>query len=123
MLEIRGGDLLPGSQIAVWLYSQPTLLGRLVADANGRIESRLDVPAVAPGDHTLEVVGTDDRGEPFVLRVPTEVVVTTPSPSVPPVLPVTGNDPTRSLAAVFVLLGSGLLLVTSSRRRALGQVR
>jgi hypothetical protein len=122
-LEIRGTGLTPGSTVEAWIYSTPTLVGRLTTGPDGSIDAVLVLPEVEAGAHTLEVRGVDAAGASFVVRVPTVVEQLVPAlPALPalPGLPATGTDPRRGLVPGLWLLGVGVVLGLWSRSRGFG---
>ena len=60
-----GGQLLKaGGSFAVWLHSDPQMLGMLTADAQGSLSGEVPIPEViTPGYHTLHVIGKDIAGD------------------------------------------------------------
>ena len=76
-LVVRGSGLAPRTSYAVWLESDPVLLGTVTTDAAGAFELVTTVPlATVPGEHHVRVVvpgGTDVVSAPFlVLAAPGE---------------------------------------------------
>lgn len=54
----------------VWMYSTPTKLGILTADASGKIRGRFALPPdVESGDHRLVLEGLNADGVPVVLGI------------------------------------------------------
>jgi predicted alpha-1,2-mannosidase len=67
-LELAAAGLAPSTPYALYLHSDPVLLGTGTSDADGALTLAVDLPAdVAVGDHTL-TLETDDRT--VVLSVP-----------------------------------------------------
>ena len=76
-LVVRGSGLAPRTSYAVWLESDPVLLGTVTTDAAGAFELVTTVPlGTVPGEHHVRVVvpgGTDVVSAPFlVLAAPGE---------------------------------------------------
>jgi hypothetical protein len=56
--------------VEVWMFSTPSLLGKLSSAATGAISGTLDIPAdLQSGDHRLVLKGVNNDGESFVLGV------------------------------------------------------
>jgi hypothetical protein len=59
-IRTEGEGFEPGSLVGVWMFSEPTLLGHLFVDEEGRFGGELPVPSdVGVGRHTLQVTGID----------------------------------------------------------------
>jgi hypothetical protein len=57
-----------GEEIGVWLFSTPTQLGSLTADATGKISGRFALPSdIESGDHRLVLEGVNSDGSPVIL--------------------------------------------------------
>ena len=57
-VEVSGTNYLPNSIVKVWIFSEPTLLGEFLTDANGNFEKSVPIPAsLALGNHTIQVAG------------------------------------------------------------------
>lgn len=132
---IGGSGFLPGAEIEYGIYSEPTVLGTAVADAQGAFTAVVTIPAdQSAGAHTLAATGIGAEGTPRLLTSATTVVL-------PPTdggtdgaegtgtgsgsgdgsgLATTGIDSSASvgiaLLALLALLG-GLLLARGARRR------
>jgi uncharacterized repeat protein (TIGR02543 family) len=61
--SLSGAGLLPGTTVSIWLFSEPTLLGTSVVGEDGSFvtEISVDNPAIAFGEHTLQIqaIGSD----------------------------------------------------------------
>lgn len=74
-VEAEGAGFAAGTEFAVWLFSDPILLGVGKIDAAGRFFASFPVEDEIPlGDHTLQVVGTASSGEQRSIALP--VIVT-----------------------------------------------
>ena len=124
--EVRGTGFMPSTRAYVWLMSDPTFLGEVTVDANGKFEGDVPLAGIAPGEPTLQlsVVGTDG----YVRAANLGVIVTGglvptrvdsgggPIPLVP--LPFAA---TIALAAVAIALSSrvrSVAAVTTAAERA-----
>ena len=57
-VSVNGGGFLPGSSVAVWLFSSPILLGNIEVQSDGDFAGVLPVPGnVDVGLHTLQITG------------------------------------------------------------------
>jgi hypothetical protein len=148
-VEVTGGGFEPGTGVDIFFLSEPVLLKSVTADAEGGIETTVEIPESATeGSHTLEARGAAAGGGTLVLRAPVEVVVDgddtgtvdddlTPggSDSVPVggsggssgsgggggSLPFTGSDLLALAGIGLLVLGGGITLRIAGRRRALGR--
>ncbi|MGJ3191237.1 VWA domain-containing protein [Paenarthrobacter sp. FR1] len=70
VIHVTGGDPLTGTTIFV--KSKPLVLGSVQLDENGNGTLTVDLQAtdLPPGDHTVNVLGTNGEGEPVVATVP-----------------------------------------------------
>jgi hypothetical protein len=67
-LNIQVGDLQPGSQVRVYMLSEPTELGVYTVDDDGGLSAEIPAPSSVPsGYHTLHVEGFSYSGEPIDL--------------------------------------------------------
>ena len=60
-VRVQGEGFLPGSEVGVWLFSEPQLLGVADADASGSFTGLLPIGPIAAGAHTIwvDAVGPD----------------------------------------------------------------
>ena len=56
------------------MFSEPTFVGVLQADANGNLIGNLPTPDMEPGVHTLQALGTANNGDEVVSNVKVELV-------------------------------------------------
>jgi hypothetical protein len=69
-VEVRGNGFAPSSQVDVWIYSDPTLLGSATTDANGEFVKTFDIPKeIELGNHTLTLNGVDSQGTALTASV------------------------------------------------------
>jgi hypothetical protein len=104
-------DFTPNEDVWIGLFSDPTTIDAVKADANGVVSTAFTVPSGLTGDHTLVIYGTESgRG----VRIPVRL-----TPPALPTLPVTGSDfgsgwgprTIWPLATLFFSLGLCLSLV------------
>lgn len=62
--RVSGDGFMPGTRADVWLFSDPTLLGTVTIDEEGRFdgEVNIDVRVITAGDHTLQLQGVGEDG-------------------------------------------------------------
>ena len=74
---------MPGTRADVWLFSEPTLLGAVTIDDDGRFdrEVNIDGRVIAVGDHTLQLPGVGEDG--YVRAANMGVTVGDPAEVVP----------------------------------------
>lgn len=57
-VEVTGTNYLPNSTVKVWIFSEQTLLGEFLTDANGNFLTSVTIPTgLALGNHTIQVAG------------------------------------------------------------------
>ena len=75
--KVEGEGMMPTSDVEVWLYSTPTLLGVLLVDVNGDFVGSVKVPdGIDVGSHKIQVVGLSPTSEQITVGI--GVVVTQP---------------------------------------------
>jgi predicted RecA/RadA family phage recombinase len=75
LVEAEGTGFAANSEFAVWLFSDPTMLGIGKTDAAGRFFASFPVEKDIPlGDHTLQVVGVTSSGEQRSISLPVIVL-------------------------------------------------
>ncbi|MGB3410535.1 MAG: hypothetical protein WBA45_05010 [Microthrixaceae bacterium] len=112
-VTVSGWGFAPGSSVAVWMHSSPTLLTTVTAGADGRVSATVTVPKDAQlGAHEMKLVGQDTDGQPLTLSLALDV---TPIGQ----LAFTGGDSSPLLAAGLALIVAGALLSEFTRRRRL----
>lgn len=78
-LAPTGSGLAPGTPVTTTIYSEPVVLGTLIADEDGKINGTLSVPADVPaGRHTLVISALSADGEYIERHIPVSVVFPTP---------------------------------------------
>lgn len=120
-LPMREGDSLtvvaegfaPFANVDFWIYSEPTFIGRRVADGFGRATLVTSVPDLVAGDHDIVIDGQSREGARITLASSLSIL-----PDLEEVSPIRRVG----TVAVWVLLGlalvAGLLVPTRTRRRA-----
>jgi hypothetical protein len=113
-LAVAGSGLKPGSEVAVWLFSTPRLLGTVVVDKNGKVNGVFDIgPNVPAGLHTAQVSGLDVKGESVAFNVGVELISESGSSAKQSII-----KPYYILLSVAIgILGFILLVVILRRRR------
>ena len=113
--QIDGTDFLAGSTVKVWLFSEPTLVGEALVNADGSFRITAPIPTtLASGSHTIVVSGVrvDGNAEAVALGV---TVTQAPAAAPGGTLPSTGASPQGLLLVAFVLVGLGTVLATRRR--------
>ncbi|WP_189170930.1 carboxypeptidase-like regulatory domain-containing protein [Pilimelia anulata] len=64
---LTGDGFRPGSDVAILLYGEPTVITVVKADGEGRISVEVDLPADLRGEHRLVALGEDRRCRPRIL--------------------------------------------------------
>jgi LPXTG-motif cell wall-anchored protein len=114
--NVSGYGFKPGTQVHIWLFSEPTYLGWLLVLEDGTFEGSVDLLDVEWGEHTLQVNGIsfDDKERTANLGVR---INGGDAPGVAPVqLPATGTSTapwTMALSVMLLALGA----VATGRRR------
>ena len=74
-LRVDGTGMLPGSQVAVWLYSTPTKLGSADVKADGSYAEVLSVPSeIELGGHKVHFIGSAPDGSTMEFALGVTVV-------------------------------------------------
>jgi alpha-tubulin suppressor-like RCC1 family protein len=106
----EGTGFLPGSQVDIWLFSEPRYLGELTVRADGTFAGTVEIGGVAPGEHTLQVNGLGRSG---VQRSVNLGVVVDQSDGA--TLPRSGGSPGAVLILAAALFALGVLTLTRRR--------
>jgi LPXTG-motif cell wall-anchored protein len=110
----------PGETVVVVLYSDPKVLASVEADVNGEVRIAVALPSdTVPGAHTLVLFGeTQVRKAPLnVLALPAQVPGSTAS-TLPRTGPTRSTGPSTGAGIVLLVVGSGLVVLSSRRRAA-----
>jgi hypothetical protein len=115
-VTIHGTGFAPHANISIGVYSSPTNLDAITADATGAFTDSVTIPAAFSGSHTLVAEGDAPDGSARVLASPITVQAASGSGS----LPFTGLN-----TALLALSGLGLILAGFAlvRAAALGRRR
>ena len=69
-LVVTTSGYTPKSEISVWLFSTPTRLARIAAEADGSITGTVIIPnKIKDGVHRVVLDGVTKDGKPFVLAI------------------------------------------------------
>jgi len=72
----------PSSAFDLIIFSEPVPLGEFIVDEDGSWSAEATIPPdVLPGDHTLQLVGTNTDGEALVINIGLEVKDEEPAPT------------------------------------------
>lgn len=118
-VSFSGTGYAPGSTVKVWMFSDPTSLTQVTADANGDFTGLAQIPAGLPdGEHTLQLNGVNKEGQ--IRSVAMGVLIAPVATPAIPVTPtaITGFDPLwlAPFVLVFIALGG---IVWFRRRKQL----
>ncbi|MEY4131011.1 MAG: hypothetical protein RLZZ31_1135 [Actinomycetota bacterium] len=65
-IRLAGEGVMPGSEVVVWLFSEPKLLGTVIADADGKFVADFPVGSdVEIGQHTAQINAVGLDGSPL----------------------------------------------------------
>ncbi|MGY1742204.1 MULTISPECIES: fibronectin type III domain-containing protein [unclassified Blastococcus] len=115
-ITVSGSGYAPFSTVTVLVYSSPTVLGTVEADANGAFTFTGKLPAgLAAGSHTLVAAGVDADGNPRYLTQ----AITVGGPTGSGGLAYTGADiAVPAIGGLAALAVGGGLVLAGRRRRA-----
>ena len=132
-VNTEGIGLQPNSEFAVYLFSEPTLLGVGKSDATGKFFASFTVDKNFPlGNHTLQVNGTLSNGKASSISMPVTVIENVDiarSQAMPKTIFVDENPVARATDALyliiaifaflilFMLFGGSRLFLAAVRRR------
>ena len=132
-VNTEGIGLQPNSEFAVYLFSEPTLLGVGKSDATGKFFASFTVDKNFPlGNHTLQVNGTLSNGKASSISMPVTVIENADiarSQAMPKTIFVDENPVARATDAlyliiaifafliIFMLFGGSRLFLAAVRRR------
>ena len=132
-IALQVKQFAPNSEVRMYVYSTPTLIGTFMTDATGSIDVSAAVPsALALGGHTLEVRGPGTDGKELSLAIGVTLVEdssilgpesntgTGQAKGTPTVADAEGTNGTSNLWWLVVLifvLALGLVLIVRNRRR------
>jgi hypothetical protein len=105
-VQFSGTGFAPGSIIRIWLFSDPSELGDVIADASGNFVGQAQLPEGIPtGEHTIQLNGLTKDGQ---LRSVSLGVVVQPDLVIAPAAPV-GFDLSGLLNFLW-LIATGVLI-------------
>ena len=77
-LKVRGRGFTSAGSAEVWLFSTPTLLGRVPKTASGDFAGRVRIPSgLEPGNHTVELRAKTRSGRSVLVSIPAIVIAGT----------------------------------------------
>jgi hypothetical protein len=120
-VETEGTGMSPNSEFAVYLFSDPVLLGVGKTDAQGKFFASFPVEKSLPtGDHTLQVNGLLANGKTASMSIPVSVVDTiekAKSQAMPKTIFVDVNPVDKALEATYwmlIVLAVMMILIAAS---------
>lgn len=108
-IVVEASGVEPDEDVAVWMFSTPTKLGVITADASGKIAGTFNLPnGIESGEHRVVLSGTNRNGTDVVLGIGLSYGAVN-----------SGSTLTRVLIAIPIALAIlfGLFLPAVSRRR------
>ncbi len=106
-IVLKGDGYAPYSSITLAIYSSPTVLGTVTADADGAFAKSVTVPAgLATGTHSLVASGVDKTGTVRALRLDITVAASGSGGG----LPVTGPAVVWLIVGGFALTLAGIAM-------------
>ena len=113
-LVVIGTGFAAFSTVTITLFSDPTVLGSVVTDADGDFSAPVTIPAnPSVGGHTVIASGVDPDGDTRAMKLEFDV---------PPFMPVTGSPVTGIvLLGLGTTLAGAALCVLGKRRRRMGR--
>ncbi|WP_433616368.1 fibronectin type III domain-containing protein [Dactylosporangium sp. CA-139114] len=117
-IVVTGRGFAPHSTVTVTVYSTPTVLTTVTADANGDFSVPVTVPADLPaGEHAFVALGTGPDGTAHTLKLALTVQPAAAAPPATTPAPATGTLPVTGAALSLMLLtGLGLVLTGAAGR-------
>jgi LPXTG-motif cell wall-anchored protein len=118
-ITVSGEGFLPGEQVQVVLFSDPVVLGVVVAGADGKATATKTIPASTPaGTHHIELVGVTS-GRKVVSPAITVLAAASPAAGTGgAALPRTGGQASPLVLTGLLLAGGGVVVTARSRRSA-----
>ncbi len=108
-LKLEATGLQPGSEIEVWFFSTPKLLGTVIVDLNGNAKAEFIIPSnLHVGKHTAQVDGVDGSGTE--VSVNTAVLIAEETSTSPQKQ--SGSHVIAPQNVIFI--GAGILVVAAS---------
>lgn len=106
-VSFSGTGYAPGSTVKVWMFSDPTSLTQVTADASGDFTGQAQIPTALPdGEHTLQLNGVNKEGQIRSVAMGVLIApVTAPAPAAIPSVPA-GIDPLWLAGLVLLLIAS-----------------
>jgi cbb3-type cytochrome oxidase subunit 3 len=106
-VQFSGTGFAPGSIVKVWLFSDPTELSDVIANADGTFTGKSQIPEGIPtGEHTIQLNGLTQDGQ---LRSVSLGVLIQPDPEVAAATPPTAGADITGLMAILWTLAAGIL--------------
>jgi hypothetical protein len=108
-IVVEASGIEPNEDVEVWMFSTPTKLGVIAADANGKIAGTFNLPTgIESGDHRVVLSGTNPEGTGVVIGIGISYGAVD-----------SGSSITRVLIAIPIALAVlfGLFLPAVTRRR------
>jgi hypothetical protein len=111
---LTGDGFAGNAAVTLVVYSEPRELGRTVADATGRIDASVTLPADLTGQHTVTALGNAADGTPRSLQAAVDVLAAGETAPGPGNLAYTGLSVAGLLAGALGLIVAGFALVRTA---------
>jgi LPXTG-motif cell wall-anchored protein len=115
--ELSGEGFAPGADVALAIYSTPTVLAVTQANNSGAFQATVTVPADLAGEHTLVAAGEGPDGQLRYLVLTVTIQGDENSGGAGGGLPVTGTTTLTIAVMGGLLLVAGLVVWFAARRR------
>ena len=113
-ITVSGLGFAPQSNVEIWAFSNPVLLGTATVNENGSFGAVVELPDdIRQGEHTVQVEGLLPNGTTRALALGIEVQV------LPIELPVTGGSADLYLKLSILVTAIGLMMATRTIRHRL----
>lgn len=124
MVAVAGSNGLfaPGTEVVLFLFSDPTRVGSTTSNAGGGFDTEFRVPNLPAGQHTLVASGIGPDGRPVSYKLPIEIEGTATGE-----LAFTGSNQRQPWLAVggllAILLGAVMIVATLRPEPLLAELR
>jgi hypothetical protein len=110
-LVVRVSGLKPGSEIEVWLFSTPKLLGTMLVGSDGTVSAEFAIPAdLELGSHTAQIDAIDPSGASLTVNAALQLSAEKTKEASTNLHDNVGSQITLISVAVAALTGFGLLI-------------
>jgi len=105
VIEVQGRGFAPGTEVVVWLFSEPQRLGEIRANADGNFQGSVPImESLLVGEHTVQINGVTPSGETRTVSMGVKLIEEAPGSTL-------GNFGSPLLPIVFAVIISTLGLI------------